>query len=131
MNNYTDTTTYFKTEETLLRHSISIAAGFNQPWGSGYLSITGANYMHDFALNNLGIRGRMNWRIYKGLSVNFDTEASLIHDQINLPKGDASEQDVLTRQRALKTGYLYSFEVGFSYSFGSIYNNVVNTRFGN
>jgi len=73
----------------------------------------------------------MNYRIYKGLSVNFEVRANLIHDQLNLPKGDASEQDVYTRQIALKTGYSYSFQVGLSYSFGSIYNNVVNTRFGN
>ena len=130
-HDYSDTTTYFDTEGLYLRHYLSASIGFNKEWGSGYLSVTGANYLHDFNLNNLGIRGDINYRIYKGLSVNFETRASLIHDQINLPKGDASEQDVLTRQIALKTGYSFSFEFGLSYSFGSIYNNVVNTRFGN
>ncbi len=130
-HDYTDTTTYFKTDETVFRHYLSMAIGFNQEWGSGYISLTGANYLHDFALNNLGLRANINYRIYKGLSVSFETRANLIHDQINLPKGDASEQDVLTRQIALRTGYSYSFECGLTYSFGSIYNNVVNTRFGN
>lgn len=130
-HDYSDTTTYFDTEGLYLRHYLSASIGFNKEWGSGYLSVTGANYLHDFNLNNLSVRGNINYRIYKGLSVNFETRASLIHDQINLPKGDASEQDVLTRQIALKTGYSFSFEFGLSYSFGSIYNNVVNTRFGN
>lgn len=130
-NNYNDTTTYFKTSEFLLRHYLSMSLGFNQPWGSGYVSMTWANYLHDFSENNLGLRSRIYYRIYKGLSLNIQARANLIHDQRNLPKGDATEQEVLTRQRALKTSYSYSFELGLTYSFGSIYNNVVNPRFGN
>ncbi|MBS0012099.1 MAG: hypothetical protein KFF49_11850 [Bacteroidales bacterium] len=130
-NDYNDTTTYFKTSEFLLRHYLSTSLGFNQPWGSGYISMTWANYLHDFSESNLGLRSRIYYRIYKGLSVNLQARANLIHDQRNLVKGDATEQEVLTRQRALKTSYSYSFELGLSYSFGSIYNNVVNPRFGN
>ncbi|MEA1887778.1 MAG: hypothetical protein U9N72_11270 [Bacteroidota bacterium] len=130
-NNYNDTTTFFKTSEFLLRHYLSMSLGFNQPWGSGYVSLTWANYLHDFSENNLGLRSRIYYRIYKGLSLNVQARANLIHDQRNLPKGDATEQEVLTRQRALKTSYSYSFELGLTYSFGSIYNNVVNPRFGN
>lgn len=130
-NDYNDTTTYFKTSEYLVNHYLSSSLGFNQPWGSGHVSLTWSNYLHDFSENNLGFNARVNYRIYKGLSVNFNSRANLIHDQRNLPKGDATEQEVLTRQRALKTAYSYSFEAGLSYSFGSIYNNVVNPRFGN
>ncbi|MFP4487793.1 MAG: hypothetical protein ACLFN1_00685 [Bacteroidales bacterium] len=130
-NDYNDTTTYFKTSETLLKHHLSSSLGFNQPWGSGWVSLSWSNYLHDFTENNLGFRSHINYRIYKGLSVNLQARANLIHDQRNLPKGDATEQEVLTRQIALKTNYSYSFEVGLSYSFGSIYNNVVNPRFGN
>ena len=130
-NNYIDTTTYFKTEESLLKHYVSASLGFNQPSGSGHVSLTWSNYLHDFSQNNLGFRARINYRIYKGLSVNFSSRANLIHDQRNLAKGDATEQEVLTRQRALQTNYSYSLEMGISYSFGSIYNNVVNPRFGN
>ncbi len=130
-NNYIDTTIYFKTEETVVRQYLAISLGFTQPWGSGYFSITGANYLHDFALNNLSIRGSINYRIYKGLSINIQPRASIIHDQINLRKGEASAQDVLTRQHDLQTEYSYGLELGITYSFGSIYNNVVNPRFGN
>ncbi|MDT8400129.1 MAG: hypothetical protein RQ743_00415 [Bacteroidales bacterium] len=130
-SNYNDTTTFFKTSEFLLSHYLSTSLGFNQPWGSGWLSMTWSNYLHDFSKNNLGLRASIYYRIYKGLSVNVQTRANLIHDQRNLVKGDATEQEVLTRQRALKTSYSYSFELGLTYSFGSIYNNVVNPRFGN
>ena len=130
-NNYTSITRYLKTEEMLLRHYLSIAWGVNQEWGNGFLYSTYANYLHDFELNNLRLGGRINYRIYKGLSANVDANARIVHDQINLPLKDISDTDILTQQYALKSGYSYSFSVGLSYSFGSIYNNVVNTRFGN
>jgi hypothetical protein len=37
---------------------------------------------------------------------------------------------VLTQQRQLQTGYRYFTNFGISYRFGSIFNNVVNPRFG-
>lgn len=128
-NDYSDTTTYLMTQETRFNHSLSASVGFNQPWGSGDLSLSASHYLHDFSLIRLTIRGNLNYRIYKGLSISFDPRASIIHDQINLPLGAASTQEILTQQRALKSGYDISIQVGFTYSFGSIYNNVVNPRF--
>lgn len=128
-NDYSDTTSYVMLQETRFSQSLSASIGFNQPWGSADLSVTGSHFMHDISLNRFTIRGNLNYRIYKGLSVSFEPRASLIHDQINLPLEAASTQDILTQQRALKSGYDLSFEVGFNYSFGSIYNNVVNPRF--
>jgi hypothetical protein len=42
-----------------------------------------------------------------------------------------TNEEILVRQLELATGYQYEFSVGISYSFGSIYNNVVNPRFRN
>jgi hypothetical protein len=42
-----------------------------------------------------------------------------------------SGTEVLLRLRELATEYSFDFGVGLSYTFGSIYNNVVNPRFGN
>jgi len=47
-----------------------------------------------------------------------------------LPRGGASLEEVLLQRRELQTQYSYWGNVGVSYSFGSIYNNVVNSRFG-
>ena len=66
----------------------------------------------------------------KGLSVNFGGGASLIHDQLSLKKGEATLDEVLLRQQELATQYRYYTSIGISYTFGSIYNNVVNPRFG-
>lgn len=52
------------------------------------------------------------------------------HDQLNLPKGDASLDEILLRRRELATDYDYHISIGLSYTFGSVYSNVVNPRFG-
>jgi hypothetical protein len=56
--------------------------------------------------------------------------AAIIHDQLSLTKEGATAEEVLLRQQQIASQYNYSFKVGFSYTFGSIYNNVVNPRFG-
>ena len=51
-------------------------------------------------------------------------------DQINLRAGEATDEEILLRQRELGTEFRYElFEFGLSYRFGSIYNNAVNPRF--
>ena len=54
-----------------------------------------------------------------------------IHDQIHLPREGATREEILLRQRELATDFRYWSFIGLSYTFGSIYSNVVNPRFGN
>jgi len=70
-------------------------------------------------------------RLFKGFSFNVFGDYSRIRDQISLVKGDASTEDVLLRLRQLSSGYSYFMGFGVSYSFGSIFNTVVNPRFNN
>jgi hypothetical protein len=70
-----------------------------------------------------------NIRIFKGFTFNIYGSISLIHDQISLPREGASLEDVLLNRKALETTYSYYTSIGFTYTFGSIYNNVVNPRF--
>jgi hypothetical protein len=53
---------------------------------------------------------------------------SYVRDQLYLPAGDATEEEVLLRLRQLETSYFYQVSFGVSYTFGSIYNSVVNPR---
>lgn len=128
-HNYRDTSIYNKTAEDLWMHSLKGTYSVIQKWGSVSISAIYRNYLHDFSLNYLALSGQLRFRITKGLSLNLYGSTSLIHDQIALPKGGATEAEILTRQRELKTNYSYYTSVGLSYTFGSIYNNVVNPRF--
>ncbi|MBA4321811.1 MAG: hypothetical protein C0408_03230 [Odoribacter sp.] len=129
--NYMDTTVYDKTKENLWLHSFTAAYEVVQKWGSVNVSLGYSNYFHDWSKNNLSLNGFLDFRIAKGLSVNFGGGASLIHDQLGLVKGGATTEEVLLRRKELATQFQYFTMFGFSYTFGSIYNNVVNPRFGN
>jgi hypothetical protein len=73
----------------------------------------------------------MNFRISRGLSLNFGGSASKVNDQLYLPAGGLDPSEILTRQRALRTAYRLDFSAGFSFTFGSIFNTFVNPRFDN
>jgi hypothetical protein len=128
---YVDTTIYNKTKENLWMHSLSAAYEVVQKWGSINVSLSYSNYLQQWSKNNLSLNGYLELRIAKGLSVNFGGGAALIHDQLGLVKGGATTEEVLLRRKELATQYEYFTFFGFSYTFGSIYNNVVNPRFGN
>ncbi|MFC2084877.1 hypothetical protein ACFLS9_07465 [Bacteroidota bacterium] len=129
-NNYNQETIYFKSEETLLQESLSTTLDLIEPWGNISVTLQGSHYFHDFNLNSVDLFSRVSWNILKGLTVDLHLGARVIHDQISLPKSDASVADVLLRRRELETQFNYWGSFGFSYYFGSIYNNIVNSRFG-
>lgn len=127
---YSDTTIYDKMEEYLWLHSLDVAYQVVQKWGTIDVNIGYSNYLHDWSKNNLNFGGQISLRIARGLSVNIYGNYSIIHDQLGLVKGDVSTEEVLLRRRELETQFFYYTSFGFSYTFGSIYNNVVNPRFG-
>lgn len=128
-NNYFDTTVYNKTKETLLGHSLQANITLNKKWGSFNSGINYSNYFHNWQLNNLSINLNLNVRITGGLSVYMYSFAGLIHDQVYLPKGGATEQEILTRRRQLESSYNVFTGFGINYRFGSKINNFVNPRF--
>jgi hypothetical protein len=128
--NYTDTTIYDKMEEHLWLHSLDIAYQVVQKWGTIDVNVGYSNYLHDWSKNKLDFGGYISLRIAKGLNVSISGNYSIIHDQLGLVKGGVSPEEVLLRIRELETQFSYYTSVGISYTFGSIYNNVVNPRFG-
>ncbi len=66
----------------------------------------------------------------KGLSLNIDASYDRIRDQLGLPKGERTLEEILLRRKEMATDYSYFLSVGLSYTFGSIYSNVVNQSFG-
>jgi len=127
---YQDTTIYNVMEEGLFGQQLSVAYELRQPWGSINTSLRTSSYLHDLSKYNVQLRSFLYVRLFKGLSLKLSGRGAIIHDQLSLTKENATPEEVLLRQRQLATQYSYSFKVGFSYTFGSIYNNVVNPRFG-
>jgi len=129
---YNDTTIYDKIKDKLFQQELRIAFQVQQKWGSVNISLEGSNYFHDFEKNKLELGGSIRIRIVKGLSVELRGGIARIRDQLSLVKGEeATAEEVYLQLRELATGYNIDAGLSFTYTFGSIYNNIVNPRFGN
>jgi hypothetical protein len=127
---YIEETIFQKTSDRLVDHRAEIGLSMRQPWGTANAEFSFQQYLNDLEKYSLGIDGGAEIRLFKGFSVELFGEYSRTRDQVYLPRGRATTEEILLRQRQLFTGYQYFFEFGFSYSFGSIFNNIVNPRFG-
>ena len=126
---YRDTTIYEKTEQFLPEQALSASYEVTQPWGQIDVGINASQYLHDLKRFSVRSGGSVEVRVTQGLSIEVGGEVALIHNQLNLPRGDADLEEILLRRRQLETNYRGGLNFGLRYRFGSIYNNVVNTRF--
>lgn len=127
---YEEITTYDKHNEWLFREVLEVTLEMTEPWGEADLSISGSHYFHDASKYRISAFGDLSIRVYEGLSLDLWASSSKIRDQLSLRKGESTLEDILLSRTEQETSYSYNLSVGFSYSFGSIYNNVVNPRFG-
>jgi len=131
LNQYNDTTIYGKIEENLGQQKLQIAYQVQEKWGSVNVSLEGSNYLHDFSKNRLELDGSISIRIIKGLSFSIRGRVARIHDQLSLVGEELSEADILLQLQEMASAYNIDGGLGLTYTFGSIFNNVVNPRFGN
>ena len=127
---YNEETIFDEIHERLFDESLSGTLEIKEKWGSASTTLEGSHYFHDFSKNNLRLHCDITFRLFEGFSLNFHGNVSRIHNQLSLPKEDATEEEILLHQRQLETQYDYFASIGLRYTFGSIYSNVVNPRFG-
>ena len=127
---YIEETIYDKKTDRLMNEILTITLSMSEPWGNAEVSLEGSNYFKDFSYNRLRFSANLSLRIWKGLALTIDGRYAAVHDQLALRKETATIEELLLRRTELATEYNYSLSVGFSYTFGSVYSNVVNPRFG-
>ncbi len=127
---YYEETIFGKWREQLPSHEASTSISLRQPWGTWSGSLQYSQYLTKPDKYRLSAYTGANVRLFKGLSFNVFADFARTHDQIYLPKGSATPEEILVRQRQLATSYSYYLNFGITYSFGSIFNNIVNPRFG-
>lgn len=126
---YQEMTIYDKTAERLLSYRISLPGSIQEPWGSIYSSISWQQYLHDASVYRLSVTPMISFQVAKGLWFNTMVSYSRLHDRIDQPRRHLTDEEILLNLKSLASTYEYSVSVGFSYTFGSIYTNVVNPRF--
>ena len=128
---YQHLTLFGKYHEYLFDQTLTLLANTREPWGSVNASVEAASHLHDLSKHHFTFFTSSQLNLYRGLSVSVSGSVTLQHDQLYLAAGPVNEQQILLQQRALASSFTYFMFVGFNFNFGSIFNNVVNARFGN
>lgn len=127
---YKEETVYDRTRETLFKESLSATLDLREKWGTVSVSAEGSHYFHDFSRNRVSLFGIVSLRLYKGLSVFVLGSQSWINDQLSLLAREPTFEEQLLRLRELPMSSSYFVSVGFQFTFGSIFTNIINPRFG-
>ena len=125
---YIDETIYGYLNEKLFVQSLTLNLRYRKNWGGIYSYLSASQFLNGQKQNRLTFNNFINLRIIQGLALRVTGRFQLIRDQINLPKGEVSIEDLLLRQRQIATDFKNTISLGLSYTFGSIFNNIVNTR---
>ena len=126
---YDESTIFGRLKEKRINHAFQTSFEVNEPWGESDLSVEFSQFLDNPDQRRVVVFGEIDIRLFRGFFLNFEGHSSLIRDQIYLPRRDATDSEILVRQRQLATDYEWEFRIGLTYSFGSIFNNVVNSRF--
>jgi len=102
-----------------LIHKLNPSFSLYEKWGNINLSINVDQYFHDLSLFSIGSYLGFSVRIFKGLSSYFYGKYSMIRSQLNLAKEDITQEELLLRQRQMKTNFSFWGNIGLSYTFGS------------
>jgi len=127
--NYQDTTIEGKLREVLPRHSLTLSAAVQQPWGEIDGAVEAVQYLNDLSSHRIDTFLSFEYRLFRGFSLDLFAQFSRIKDQFYLPAAGLSEEEILLRRRQRETDYQFDLGIGFSYRFGSKFANVVNPRF--
>ena len=125
---YFEKTIYGFNNQQMFNQSLTLNLRYREKWGSIYSYLVASQFVDQPDQNRLTFNNYINLRVFRGLSLRISGNFQLIRDQINLPKGEASIEDLLLRQRQISTNFQNRVSLGLSYTFGSIFNNIVNTR---
>jgi hypothetical protein len=127
---YNEETLFGKFEDTLGRHEASVTLDQREPWGSLEVRFEASSFLPGLDRHRLELESDVSIRLARGLSFTVEGALSRLRDQLSLPKRDATDEEVLLRLRQLQSAYEYELQVGLTYTFGSIFNTIVNPRFG-
>lgn len=127
---YYNTTVFLKDSETIMSHELSTRLRYDQRWGRIDVRVSGMHFFHDTSIRRFEVNPSFNIRVIRGLAVRLSGRYRIVNDQLSLEaEVDPNDPNNIIRGTQRKTTYDYSISFGLSYTFGSIYNNIVNPRF--
>ncbi len=128
---YYEQTLLFTMSDRKTQQELSLTIDQREPWGSLQAEVEYSTFLPDVSLSRIQLEGEVNVRLARGLSLALEGSTSRIRDQLSIPRRGVTPEEVLLRLRRLRSGYEYNLQLGLTYTFGSIFNTIVNPRFGN
>jgi hypothetical protein len=128
---YREETLLFKMSDRMTQQELTMTIDQREPWGSLQAEVDYQTFLPDASLYRIQLEGEVNVRLARGLSLALEGTTSRIRDQLSIPRRGVTSEEVLLRLRRLRSGYEYNLQIGLTYTFGSIFNTIVNPRFGN
>uniref|UniRef100_UPI00404749B6 hypothetical protein n=1 Tax=Mariniflexile sp. TaxID=1979402 RepID=UPI00404749B6 len=128
-NTYIDKTVFDKNKEFLFNQILDITYTHITNWGNVSTTLTGSDYINHTKAYRLDLVNQANFRVAKGLFFNVTGNVSLINNQLSLSSQSLTPEQIILQQRETLSNYSYSLQVGIRYTFGSIFNNIVNPRY--
>ena len=128
---YREETLLFTMSDRMTQQELSLTIDQREPWGSLQAEVEYSTFLPDASLYRIQLEGEVNVRLARGLSLAVELATSRIRDQLSIPRRGVTPEEVLLRLRRLRSGYEYNLQIGLTYTFGSIFNTIVNPRFGN
>lgn len=127
---YREETLLFRMSDTMAQQQASVTIDQREPWGSLQAELEYSTFLPDASLYRIQLEGDVNVRLARGLSLSIEGSTSRIRDQLSIPRRGVTPEEILLRLRRLRSGYEYDLQIGLTYTFGSIFNTIVNPRFG-
>ena len=77
----------------------------------------------------MSLYGELEFRITRGLDLDLEVDVEWLDDQLFISGVGLTDEDIFLGRFDRQTDFTYEFSIGLSFEFGSIFNNVVNSRF--
>ncbi|NOU59321.1 DUF481 domain-containing protein [Marinifilum caeruleilacunae] len=129
-NDYQILTVFNETTEYLWEHSLNLGASVRQKWGDLSGEVEYKSILDDSSLYSFNFSLHTSIRLFKGFSLNVSGNYEITRNQINLAARSVDINDIILQRNQVQSNYNFYTSVGISYSFGSMFNTVVNPRFG-
>ncbi|MDX2189087.1 MAG: hypothetical protein SFY32_04420 [Bacteroidota bacterium] len=128
---YNKETILNQTSELRFYHKVSALIDYNQPWGTIRTGVHASSFVPVIQQYRLTVSNNIELKLIKGLYLGFFGSASVINDQISLPKQEADVENALLKGQQLPTSFAYDGYFELNYTFGSLNNSIVNQRMAN
>lgn len=129
-NDYFELSAEGEMSELRYYHAATAVADVNQSWGSVQLAAQLNSFLRQPSQLRLALGGQLTLLLFEGFSLQFEGRSAWVRDQINVRARPLGDSEVLLFTAEQPTRFTLEATFGFSYTFGSVHNTIVNPRFG-